>query len=97
MAKHRTHGLEFMFVNHKKIKRLISEHGQGADLVETRDWDDLPSGVIESSYSLVEFLSDGGDLAQLELGDPRLELRPQVGEDLGREFAHPVRQAALAR
>ena len=30
-------------------------------------------------------------------GDPRLELRPQVGGGLGREVAHPVRQAALAR
>ena len=30
-------------------------------------------------------------------GDPRLELRPQVGGDLGREVEHPVRQAALAR
>ncbi len=37
-------------------------------------------------------------------GDPRLELRalrpgdrPQIGRDLGRKVAHPVRQAALAR
>ena len=30
-------------------------------------------------------------------GDARLELRPQVGRDLGREVAHAVRQAALAR
>ena len=25
--------------------------GQGADLLETRGWDDLASGVIEASYS----------------------------------------------
>jgi len=25
--------------------------GQGADLLETRDWDDLVGGVIEASYS----------------------------------------------
>jgi hypothetical protein len=36
-------------------------------LLETRGWDDLASGVIESSVFLVEFLSDGCDLAQLEL------------------------------
>src|SRR5208337_732358 len=32
--------------------------GQGADLLETRGWDDLASGVIEASYSWSSSFSD---------------------------------------
>jgi hypothetical protein len=36
--------------NHARQSRIV-RRGQGADLLETRGWDDLASGVIESSYS----------------------------------------------
>jgi hypothetical protein len=31
--------------------KRAARRGQGADLLETRGWDDLASGVIEASYS----------------------------------------------
>ncbi len=36
-------------VTYTAIVALLA--GQGADLLETRGWDDLASGVIEASYS----------------------------------------------
>jgi hypothetical protein len=32
-------------------RSLFYDNGQGADLLETRGWDDLASGVIEALYS----------------------------------------------
>ena len=63
--------------------------GQGADLLETRGWDDLASGVIEVLVFLVEFLSDGGDMAQLELGEaPAAPALCSADERAEHEFEH---------
>jgi hypothetical protein len=38
---------------------------EGAELLETRGWDDRASGVIVALVFLIVVLSDGGDLARI--------------------------------
>jgi hypothetical protein len=78
------------------------------DLLETRDWDDRASGVIDVCRARQEIGVVAADASRqlarnrprrrlIAGGHPRLELRLWIGRDLGCEIAHPVRQAALAR
>jgi hypothetical protein len=62
---------------------------RGADLLEARGWDVRASGIDRSLVFLVEFLSYGGDLTQLEFGEARAA--PGVGcadERAEHEFEH---------